>query len=86
MLSDGCKIGSREGRAIIAWADAQCLKVGFYHEVNELLEGDGGLPAELLVGFGRIADEEFDFGGAEVAFVEGDVVLPVEVDVAEGDL
>ena len=65
---------------------ADGLEVGVYHELNELLEGEGGLPAELLFCLGRIADEEIDFGGAEVALIEVDVVLPAQVYVAEGDL
>lgn len=41
----------------------------------------------LIQGVFRIvADEEADFGGAQVAFVEFHVVVPVEVQAAKGDV
>jgi len=76
--------GGVEGFAVEA-VEAEGVHVGLHHELDETFEGDAGLPAKLGLGFGGVADQEFDFGGAEVAGVKFDVVLPVEADVGEGD-
>ena len=62
------------------------VHVGVDHHGDELLEGDVGGPAELVAGFGGVAEEEFDFGGADEGGVNDDVVFVVEADVGEGDL
>src|SRR5579871_1499540 len=42
-------------------------KVGRDHHLAELLERSLRLPAELLLRFGRVANEQIDFGGTIVA-------------------
>ena len=57
-----------------------------HHEFDQFFEEDLGLPAELFFGFGGIADQEFNLGGAFVAGVVFDVFLPVEPGAGESDL
>ena len=57
--------------------------VGFGHHLCQVLEGDLGLPAEGAAGLGGVAEEEVDLGGAEVAGVDLDVLVPVEAEEAE---
>ena len=45
-----------------------------------------GLPAEHGLRLGRVADEQVDLGRAHELLVDGDVVLPAQADVLEGDL
>ena len=54
----------------IAFADF--IVVGEGHNFYEVVEGGFGLPAEDFLCLGIIADEEVDFGGAEVAGGDGD--------------
>ena len=42
------------------------------HLGDEFVEGDPGRPAEFFTCLGGVAEEGFDFGGAEVAGVYGD--------------
>ena len=58
--------------------------VGVYHHADQLLERGFGLPTESVAGFGGIAEEVIDLSGAEVERVDFDILLPIEVDVAEG--
>ena len=43
-----------------------------HHLGHHLVECDLGHPAQFLFGFGRVAEQGFDFGGAEVAGVDAD--------------
>ena len=58
--------------------------IGIDHEFDQIVEFCLGSPAEFLLGFARVADEEIDFGGAVVAGVGFDIFAPVEPGVAEG--
>ena len=49
---------------------ANFLIIGMDHDFDELVEGGFGFPAEHGFSFGIVADEELDFGGAEVAGVD----------------
>ncbi len=51
------------------------------HDLGELAAVDARGPAELLFGFAEVAQEQVDFGGSEVAGVDLDVLLPVELEV-----
>ena len=59
--------------------------IGVDHDAHKLVEGDGRLPVELATGFGRIADEQIDLGGPIEFRIDHDVLLPIQVDVAERD-
>ena len=59
------------------------FEVGVDHAFDEFVEADAWVPAELVAGFGGVALEGVDFGGALVAGVDLDVVLPVEVEAFE---
>ena len=59
-------------------------KVGIGHDFDELFEGDARLPAEFFASFCGVAQEKIHFGGAKVAGVLFDVVLPVEANVGKG--
>jgi hypothetical protein len=63
--------------------ETPALAVGVDHHPHELLEADGRLPAERRLRLGVVADQEVDLRGAEVALVDRDVVVPVEIDVTE---
>src|SRR3981189_992768 len=41
-------------------------KIARHHFLDELREARLGLPAELFAGLAGVADQEFDFGGAEI--------------------
>lgn len=47
-------------------------QVGLDHLLNKSIELDVALPAELLVGLGRVAEQELDLGGAVVGGVDTD--------------
>jgi len=59
------------------------FEVGFDHHSGELFEFDLGLPIEEFFGLGAVAEEEVDFGGAEIAGVGFDVFFPVEAEEGE---
>ena len=59
--------------------------IGVDHDLDKFLEPDFRLPAKLFLSFGRIADEEIDFGRTFVAGAVFDIFLPIEPDVPEGD-
>src|SRR6185295_831448 len=65
---------------------AQFLEVRVDHHVDELAEADLGFPAELAAGLGGVAEQRVDLGGPDQGGVDDDVLLPVQADVAEGDL
>jgi hypothetical protein len=44
------------------------VEVGGDHLGAHFLDGDFGDPAELFLGFRRVAEERFDFGGTEIAW------------------
>ena len=48
------------------------LEVGGDHFGAHFFDGDFRDPAELFFGFGRVAEQGFDFGGAEVAGIDLD--------------
>lgn len=50
-----------------------------YHLFAHFLRGDFGYPPEFGLGLGRVAEQSFNFGGAEVAGVNFDdgFVVPV---------
>lgn len=48
------------------------------HHGGEFFDGGFWFPAELFFGFGWIAEQEIDFCGAEVAWIELDMVVEVE--------
>ena len=56
------------------------------HHPYEFLERGPRPPAQLLAGLARVADQEIDFGGAEVERVDDHVFLKIQADVAEGRL
>ena len=47
---------------------------------DQVLEGGCWLPAELAAGLAGVAEQQVDLGGAEVARVDFDVLLPVQTD------
>ena len=51
------------------------LQIFSHHFCYQFIEGDFGYPAELLFGLGGVAEQGFDFGGAEVARVDGNDAL-----------
>src|ERR1035437_9133161 len=60
------------------------LKVMRDHDLDQLLEAYLGLPAELLAGFRRVADQQVHLRRTLVALVVLDVFFPVETQQAEG--
>src|SRR5579883_3523366 len=70
----------------VQWNQPKSFEVGFNHEKDELLKGDGWLPAELLACFGCIANQEFNFSRAQIAIVKLDVITPIELDVAKRNI
>ena len=56
------------------------------HHRGELFDGGLWNPSEFFFGFGWVAEEEIDFCGTEVAWVELDMVVEVETDGVEGHL
>ena len=61
----------------IALSLAEGIAFGFleilaHHLFDQFLEADARHPAELFACLGRVAEQGFDFGGAEVARVDGD--------------
>ena len=61
----------------------QALHVRIDHHLDELLERDLRLPAELPAGLGRIAHEVIYLRRADELLVDVDVLLGVEADVRE---
>src|ERR671913_1112792 len=59
------------------------LPVALRHHLSQGFERDLRLPLQLLAGLARVAQEQVDLGRAEVAGVDFDVFLPVEVEDAE---
>ena len=45
-----------------------------------------GFQPSIVAGLRRVADEQVDLGGRKKRLVDDDVLLPVEADVAEGEL
>ena len=62
----------------------KCLQVGIYHHLDQLLEGDGGLPTQLGASLGGIGHQKVHVGWAEEPGVHHHVIAPVQVEVAEG--
>lgn len=73
-----------EFAAFAGGLEAGKFEVGVYHDADEVFEVDAGFPAEGGAGVGWVGEEEVHFGGAEVAGVNADVVVPVHVEVAKG--
>src|SRR5580698_5534947 len=59
------------------------IDVVVHHRVNQLLEGDGGLPPERGPRFRGIAFEIIHLRGTEIARVNFDVLLPIETRVTK---
>src|SRR5262245_9873627 len=73
--------GRSPARALLAGGE---LQVRVDHARHEVAEADLGRPAELLSGPARVGEEEIDLGGAEVALVDLDELVPVEPGAPEG--
>ena len=56
------------------------------HDADEFLKSNLGFPIQNFLRLGRIADQQVDLGRPEETLVDGDVVLPVQTGVTEGDL
>src|SRR5688500_18288753 len=56
----------------------QPRQIGIHHHGDQTLEVDLGVPAKLLPGFGRVADQVIHFGGLQEFLVDADMFLPVE--------
>jgi hypothetical protein len=54
------------------------LKVVVHHHRRELLDRRRRDPAELLLGFRRVAQEQVDLGRPQVPLVERNVVLVIK--------
>ena len=59
------------------------VEVVLDHSLHELLEGDGRLPAEHLLGLARVAHQHVHFARPHVVGIELDEVVPVQVQVPE---
>ena len=57
--------------------------IGLRHHFCKCFKGYVGLPSKRFAGVRRIAQEQIDFGGAEISRVDFHVLLPVEVEQAE---
>lgn len=55
------------------------IEVFAHHFSDEFVKGRLRSPAEFFFGFGRIAEQSFDLGGAEVAGIDGNEALSVVV-------
>src|ERR1700733_13985958 len=68
----------------LAGARFELVQVGAHHALDELLEGQLGLPAESLAGPSGIADARRALGGAYTGLVHAQVALGVEIEAGEG--
>src|SRR4051812_20510893 len=59
------------------------LDVGVDHDLDELRSPHLWFPAEVLLRLGEVADQSVHLGGALVALVMLNVLLPLEADVLE---
>ena len=76
----GCEDrGPRLGEAL-----ADLVHVGLHHHGDQVREVHLGLPAQHGVRLARIADQQVDFGRAQEALVDDDVLLPVQAHRFEG--
>src|SRR5262245_47996318 len=66
-------------RRVVA-AVAEAFEVGVDHHLDHLLKADLGLPTQVGLGAGRIAQEPVDLGGTEEGRIDDDVVVVVESD------
>ena len=73
----GVRAGRRRRGCAGGSSLAQGSQVGVDHHADQLLEADLRLPAELLPGLRRIADEQVDLGRTEELLVDHYMVLPV---------
>src|SRR5579862_8813745 len=62
---------------------SQIVEVGVHHHVHQLAEAHARLPAEQAPGLRGVAAQFVDLGGAEVARIDLDARLPVELDARE---
>ena len=60
--------------------------VGPDHHDGEFLETNFRLPAQSLLRFARVADQELDLGRTIVARIDLDVLFPVQTHMAEGHI
>src|SRR4051794_35398330 len=66
-------------------SDSQKAAIGVHHFADEILEFDGGCPAQDAARFGCIALEENGLGRTVDLLVDFDVFVVVEARVREGD-
>ena len=62
------------------------LEIGLDHHLDELLEADFWLPAELRAGLAGVTEQDVDLGRAKVARIDLHVRLPVESQSLERQL
>ena len=62
------------------------LEVGVHHHAHEPREVHLGLPAQLRLRLGGVAEQVVHFGGAHEGGVGDHVILPVQAHVGEGQL
>ena len=60
-------------------------QVGLDHLGDHVGKAGGCGPAEFLLGLGGVAEQDVDFGGAHVAWIDPDLVGVVEADMLEGE-
>src|SRR5262249_53248799 len=60
------------------------LEIVADHCGDELIESHARLPPERRSGLGRVAEEEVDFGGAQVTLIELDIALPIQLATGGG--
>ena len=63
---------------------SQPLLVGFHHHFNQTLKIGFGLPAKFEPGFGRIGNEQINFGGPVKTRVLNYIILIIQADIFEG--
>src|SRR5579862_5303094 len=64
----------------------QRSEVGIHHQLHQILEFNLRFPSQNLLCLRRIADQQVDFGGAIIALINLDILVPVETRVVESDL
>ena len=58
-------------------------KIVVHHDLDELAEGDLRSPAECALCLRRVSQDIAGFGRAQESWVDLDVFLPIQPDVAE---
>src|SRR6516165_12223945 len=73
-----CAAGPAVSAAPRGSSRADADEIGIDHLADHLLERDFGLPAELGLGLGRIAEQDVDLSRAEEVGVDHDIAVHVE--------